>query len=158
MFCWAAKSGRVDYPLGRSVPTRSIWLAVDLTSGLAATATPAGYAARAVELDRRHLKKDVNGDVAKLSYEGMVVDFVVVRPGDGVWGAPVGLHAQKDESADGSNPGAADQHRPVISVVHLEPRAGTTAPPPAKLKNGDVVFIMNSYTSEYSLAIVGAAK
>ena len=42
--------------------------------------------------------------------------------------------------------------------VNVEPRAGTTAAAPAKLKKGDVVFMMDSYAASYSMAVVGGAK
>jgi hypothetical protein len=142
-----AKAGRVDYALGRSVPLRSIWFAVDLASGLPVAGTPPGYTAVPIQLDGRHLKRDTNGDIARLAYAGTLVDIILVRPGDGVWGASIGLHSANDEGSDERDVEA--------SVLQFTSRVGTAAAAPAKLKNGDVVFLMNSYTAQYSYAVIG---
>jgi hypothetical protein len=146
-----AKLGRVDFPLGQALPARSIWFAVDLSSGTAVSGAPSGYGARAVPLDEHHLKQDFNGDVTSFYFEGAAVDVIVVRPGTGIWGATtVGLGSPTDDRLD--------KHGVSISVVKLEPRAGTTVAAPSKLKNGDVVFMMNSYKATYAFAVVGGAK
>jgi hypothetical protein len=143
----SAKTGRVDYALGRSVPLRSIWFAVDLTSGLPVAGIPRGYAAALVAIDGRHLKRDANGDIARLAYPGALVEMILVRPGDGVWGATIGLHSASDEGSEDRDVDG--------SVSKFAQRVGTTAVAPAKLKNGDVVFLMNSYTAQYSYAVIG---
>lgn len=146
----AAKNGQVDYKVSQRVPIRSVWFAVDQSTGLAIAGSPPGYAPQLIPLDSRHLKKDVDGDISRLSYDGAVVDVVVVRPGAGVWGATAGVHSAGDEGSD--------DHGITISSVKLQPRVGTAATAPSKLKNGDVVFMMNSYAAQYSYAIVGGAK
>lgn len=154
----STRSGRVEYPLGQPVPLRSIWLAVDLSSGSPVAAAPPDYFAHAVALDDRHLKKDADGDIARLSYEGTVVQIIVVRPGAGIWGGPVGLHTKSDESKPDPNDPASNEQRPVISSAHLPALAGTVGPAPAKLKKGDIVFMMNSYRAQYSVGVLGGQK
>ncbi|HKS25723.1 MAG TPA: hypothetical protein VJZ76_23235 [Thermoanaerobaculia bacterium] len=150
----SAKAGRVDYPLKTPLAARSIWFAVDLSSGLAVAGSPPGYPARQVSLDEHQLKKDANGEVAKLSFDGAVVEIIVVRPGEGIWGGPVGLHAKNDENIDDH----ANHKAPLISTANLEARAGTKTPAPPKLKNGDVVFMMNSWSTQYAVAVMGGGK
>jgi len=151
----AAKAGRVDYALDRPLAARSIWLAVDLASGAAVAGGPPGYPAKMVSLDEHNLKKNANAEVEQLSFDGAAVDIVVVRPSVGMWGGPVGLHAKNDENG---NDHAAVHKGPVISTANLEARGGTKAPAPAKLKNGDVVFMMSSWGAQYSLAVIGGGR
>jgi hypothetical protein len=146
-----SKQGIVDFAVGKPLPTRSIWFAVDLSTGTPVAGVPPGYNANVVALDGKHLKQDFNGDVSDFFFEGAAVDVVVVRPGTGIWGATtVGIGSPDDERSD--------KHGVTISVVKLQPRAGTTAPPPSKLAKGDVVFMMNSYTASYAVAVVGGDK
>jgi len=149
------KAGHVDYALKTPLAKRSIWFAVDLSSGLAVAGAPPGYPARQVTLDEHQLKKNAGGEVQQLSFDGTLVDIVVVRPGEGMWGGPVGLHAKNDEN--GKNGGGNDR-APLISAANLESRGGTKAPAPPKLKNGDVVFMMNSWGAQYGVAVIGGAK
>jgi hypothetical protein len=144
------KTGRVDYSLGQPVPFRSIWFAVDLTRGVATAATPPGYQTQAIDLDAKHLKQDIDGDIAAFYVDGAFVDVVVVRPGTGVWGATVSMNTDNDER---SNP-----HGVTISAAKLQGRVGTDSPPPTKLKKGDVVLLLNSYLASYAYQTVGGAK
>ena len=150
-----AKAGRVEYLLKGTLASRSIWFAVDLASGMAVAGAPPGYPARQVTLDEHQLKKGVGGDVEKLSFDGVLVDILVVRQGAGMWGGPVGLHAKNDENPKGD---ATAYRTPLISAGNLEARGGTKTPAPAKLKNGDVVFMMNSWGASYGMAIIGGGK
>lgn len=147
-----SRSGRVDYKLTTKVAARSIWFAVDLASGSATAGSPPGYAPQLVQLDGRHLKKDLGGEISQLSFEGAMVDILVVRPGEGVWGGPVSLHGKNDENP---SHGFTDVRTPTISTGRLELRPGTKAQPPLKLKNGDVVFMMNSWAAQYAWAVIG---
>jgi hypothetical protein len=147
-----AKRGQADFMLDHPIPTRSIWFAVDLSTGAAVAGTPDNYrAAQPLQVDGRHLKNDPDGDVAKLAYEGALVDVVVVRPGAGIWGGTIGLHDKKDEGGHGDK-------FVTVSTVNLEPRLGTASVAPAKLKKGDVVFMLDSYAAKYSLYVVGGGK
>ena len=140
-------TGTVSYPFDSKVRHRSIWVAVDLVSGSATAATPEGYKAEVVSLTDRHLKKDPAGAIAQLAADGVLVEFVVIRPGVGIWGQSVGSRGPADEGIEDG--------RVTVSVANLRPRGGTTDPPPQKLKKGDVVFVLDSFYAKYGLAVVG---
>ena len=139
--------GIVTWTLPAGVAVRSIWVAVDLTSGSASVATPPGYEAKNVDLTDVHLKKDATEAVARLAFPGTLVEIVVIRPGAGVWRETVGLHGPQDETTD--------SEKVTISIAGLQPQAGTKGPAPEHLEKGDVVFFLDSYQGTYGLAIIG---
>lgn len=142
------KDGIVEWRVGKSVPLRAIWLAVDLVSGDATAALSPGYRAKAIRLTDDHVKKDVRGDITDLAYPGSLIEMIVVRPGTGVWAQTVGYRSTTDTGTVRGRVG--------LPVERFKARANTKAPPPAKLQRGDVVFLLNSGRAEYTLYTVGA--
>lgn len=126
---------------------RSIWFAVDLSTGAWVASHPVNYPASAIDFEGKNLKKDVAGDVTQLAFDGWAVDLVVVRPGTGVWGSSINSGGSKDEGKETG--------RVTISTLQLEPRAGTTAEAPKKLRKGDVVFALDSFRATYAVAVIG---
>lgn len=53
--------GKVEWDLGRDVPLRSIWVAVDLATGQVAAATPDGYPLRRVSWRNGGLGREARG-------------------------------------------------------------------------------------------------
>lgn len=137
-------SGQVEWSLGETIPTRSIWFAADLVSGAYATGAPADYGiANVLTLTDRHLIK-TGGVVTQLGADGNLVEFIVVRPGTGVWRTGVSDGGDLDED---SQPNSV-----AISVANLQPVAGTVNPAPSQLQAGDIVFLVNSYAATYGAA------
>ena len=143
----ASGSGQVSYDFNRAGSWRSIWLAVDLTSGAAIAGAPPEYPTTNVPLTGKELKKDVGGEIAQIVADGSMVQFVVVRPGIGVWGELAFSQSSLDEGTD--------NNKVTLSVSKLQPMAGTTAAVPKKLKKGDVVFVLDSFHARYGMATVG---
>ena len=148
----ASAAGQVTYPYDPKLSWRSVWLAVDLTSGAYKVASPPSYPiAKSIPLGDKHLKKAFGSEVEQLAFEGALVDFLVVRPSKnsdgGVWSNVVGLHGPIDESHD--------RHLVTISVGNLKKNKDTADPAPKKLKNGDIVFVLNSFAARYGVAEVG---
>lgn len=139
--------GRVTWTFPKTVPPRSVWLAVDLSTGAAAVAPLPGYPAVRQTLDSNNLKNAVGDEIGALGASGSLVAFIVVRPGDGVWGAAVGSRGPIDEGSENG--------KVTISAANLQPRVQTAAAAPSKLKKGDVVFLINTFDSAYGMAIVG---
>jgi hypothetical protein len=139
-------SGRVQWAIDRDIPLRSVWFAVDLSTGLFGVAQPSGYGAHGIELTDQHLKQDVGGDIAQLSMNGANVEFAVVRPDTGAWANMVLAQTALD---DAKQPASV-----TVSVTNLQPIAGTTAEAPKKLKKGDVVFMMNLARATYGIGAV----
>ena len=139
-------SGSVTWNVG-AYSVRSIWFAIDLSTGAWVASHPAAYPASAIEFEGKNLKKDVAGDITQLAFDGWAVDLVVVRPGTGVWGSSINSGGSIDEGKETG--------RVTISTLQLEPRAGTTAAAPKKLKKGDVVFALDSFRATYAVAVIG---
>lgn len=139
--------GQVSSPFNRSLSWRSIWFAVDLTSGAAVAGAPPEYRVSTITLSGKELKKDVGGEIAQIVADGAMVQFVVVRPGVGVWGEMVASQSPLDEGSD--------NNKVTLSVLKLQPLAGTTSEAPKKLKKGDVVFLLDSFHARYGVATVG---
>jgi hypothetical protein len=141
------RDGRIDWRLDSDVALRSIWMAVDLTTGAYAAASPDGYPSTRVQLSSDHLKKSFGSDITQLAFGGTLVEFIVARPGTGAWRGMAGLHGPDDEGTD-------DQ-KPTLSVLKLKPEDDDSGPAPKNLKKGDVVFVVDSYRAAYGIAQVG---
>lgn len=139
--------GRAAWTIGATVPLRSVWIAVDLTTGAYGVAVPAGYPATRVALSDDHLKKNFGSDITQLAFDGTLVDYVVIRPGVGAWRGTVGLRGPDDEGTD--------EKKSTFSVEKLRPEEGTTAAAPKHLKKDDVVFVLNSFRAEYGVVRIG---
>jgi hypothetical protein len=139
--------GVVVWTFTGPIPPRSVWFAVDMTSGASAAEALPGYPAERMDLGTDHLKNEVGGEIPTLAAAGSLVDFVVVRPGTGIWSAMVGSRGPADEGAEDG--------KVTISTFKLTPRLDTAPTAPTKLKKGDVVFIINTFNSNYGIATVG---
>jgi hypothetical protein len=131
------------------VPLRSIWMAVDMSSGAYGAASPAGYPATRVTLSSEHLKQTLGSDITQLAFPGTLVQFIVIRPGLGAWRGTAGLHGPDDEGTD--------SEKPALSILKLTGEDQTSGPAPKNLKKGDVVFAVNSFTAQYGIAQIGEA-
>lgn len=140
-------AGKVSYAFNKQRSWRSVWLAVDLTSGAAVAGSPPDYRSSSITLDGKELKKDPGGEVAQIVADGAMVQFIVVRPGVGVWGELAFSQGPLDEGSD--------NNKVSLSVFKLQPMSGTTEPAPKKLKKGDVVFVLDSFHAQYGVATVG---
>lgn len=139
--------GAVQWDIGRDLPGRSMWFAVDMTTGHYAVAVPAGYDATRIALTGEHLKKSLGDEIGQLAFPGTLVDFLVIRPGTGAWRSLAGLRGPEDEGSE--------EDRITVSTLHLEPQGNHHQPAPQKLKKGDVVLIVNSDRAQYGIARVG---
>jgi hypothetical protein len=144
------RDGVVEWTLTEKMPLRSLWAAVDVERGTYGAGVPPGYPATAVALTGKQLKKDLAGEVAQLAIAGTLVEVIVVRSADAIWGQTVGLRGPLDE---GVQPGIVE-----ISAANLLPRLGTTSSAPKHLKNGDVVMMFNSFRAVYAVGRVGEQK
>jgi hypothetical protein len=140
-------AGKVDFAFNKERSWRSVWLAVDLTSGAAVAGSPPEYSSNSITLSGKELKKDPGGEIAQIAADGSMVQFVVIRPGVGVWGELAISQGPLDEGTD--------DNKVSLSIYKLQPLAGTTDPAPKKLKKGDVVFVLDSFHARYGVATVG---
>jgi hypothetical protein len=140
--------GRVSYQIAGVFPWRSVWLAVELEGGNYGTGAPPAYRVERTALTSTHLKKDATGEVLQLSFDGSLVECIVVRPkGSDVWGATIMSRGALDEGTEVG--------KVTLSALKLQPRSGTIAAAPKSLKKDDVIFVLNSFRGAYGVARVG---
>jgi len=142
--------GAVSLKLQGEVPLRSIWVAVDLTSGEFATASPQGYPLRQVAFRGRGLGRD-NARSDQVEDARGYAEVMVVRPGEGAWGLTVGDGSEADEDgqADGRVAAALDRMRPV---------AAEGANPPQRFDPKDVVILIDPNRMELTVVKAGAPQ
>lgn len=133
-------AGQVRLELNEAVPLRSIWVAVDLTSGTYAIATPANFALRQFSPSSNAFKADATGNLNHFTWPGHLLEIWVARPGSGVWGVEVPDGGSGDE--DGPANGTI-----TIDLQHLHP-VGPSAAAPAAFAKGDVFVVINPDTMQ----------
>lgn len=127
--------GAVSLDLGAAVPFRSIWAAVDLTSGAFAVASPEGYAPVKLDFPVAGLRGPANGKPDRLEDRRYALEVLVARPGQGAWRLSLGDGDADDEDkvANGRIEWAVAKGRPVKGNVEA----------PRDFNPGDVVIAMD---------------
>lgn len=124
--------GVVRLDLGAAVPFRSIWAVVDLTSGVFAVASPAGYTPTEIEFPLAGLRGRGNGRPDRLDDRRYSLEALVARPGQGAWRLSLGDGDPDDE--DGASNGRIEW-----AVAKGRPVKGDP-PAPLDFSPGDVVI------------------
>jgi hypothetical protein len=141
--------GKVQWDLGRDVPLRSIWVAVDLATGQVAAAAPEGYPLR--QVDWRGLGI-VRGDPRSDRVEDArsFAEVLLVRPGVGAWRLTVGDGSDADDDGlpDGKLAAALDRMKPVDG----------TAEPPSRFDPRDVLVLVDPNRMELTVVQAGNPK
>jgi hypothetical protein len=140
-------TGAVSFAFDGERSFRSVWVAVDLVSGAAVVGHPAEYPASPMPAPDQRIKKNAGGELVQLSALGTLADFLLVRPGAGIWSQTAGSSGPLDEGKE--------HGKVTISATSMQPRGGTSDPPPRTLKKGDVVFAVDSFHATYSLTVAG---
>ena len=141
--------GVVKLDLGRDVPLRSVWVAVDLATGQVAAAAPEGYPLRLVKWRGVGIVHG-NAHADRVEDARTFAEVLLVRPGAGAWQLTVG-----DGSA-GDDDGAADG-KLAAALDRMTPVAGTT-PPPTKFDPKDVVVLIDPNRMELTVVQTGDPK
>jgi hypothetical protein len=140
--------GTAQVPLAEAVPLQSIWVAVDLATGLFATASPAGFSPLAFTLGAGALEVRGAGLADRLVDSADHGEVLLVRPGKGAWGKTVGRGGADDES-DPSEPAYR------LSLDKLEPVSATDGPAPGKLSPRDLVFVLHPQAMALAVVVFG---
>src|SRR5436305_11879570 len=113
--------GTVRLDLGKEVPLRSVWVAVDFATGQVAVAAAEGYPLRRVDWRGEGIVRG-NSHADRVEDARTFAEVLLVRPGVGAWQLTVGDGSSSDDdgAADGRIAAALDQMTQV---------AGTTTPP-----------------------------
>lgn len=140
-------AGNAVLDLGKPVPRRSLWVAVDLASGAYAIAAPAGFPLVQTDLPAAALtSRSTAAD--QLADEADGSDLLFVRPGQGAWAALVGRGGQLDEGLPG-------ERTVRVSLDRLDPIAAAFSSPPAKAAPRDLLIILHPQTLSAAVAVVG---
>ncbi len=151
----AAADGTASYDLGQPLPAASVWLAVDLTTGLYSFAAPSGTAPSLVNLPTLRVGTGTTSDLVEDRRH--LISAVLVRPGVGAWELAVGDGGPADED------GAGDGHLQ-FSLARMNPLVSATATAsnapaaPTRLAGQDLLVVFGSEHLEVSLLLPGAAQ
>jgi len=132
--------GIVRFELGREVPFKSVWFAVDLDTGQFAVAAPEGFPLREVPFPARAIPAALN----RLELQRSLVEVVLVRPAVGAWAVRVGDGGALDEDreADGTLRAALSNLTPL----------GESPAPPERLRPDDLLLVIDPQTLVYLTA------
>jgi hypothetical protein len=143
------EKGQAIFDLGKAVPRRSLWVAVDLASGAYAIATPPGFPLRQSELPVAALASRGASLGDQLEDESDYSEILLVRPGQGAWGATVGRGGAADESAP------ADRGLR-ISLARLTPVLASFSGSPERAAARDLLIVVHPDTLSAAVAVLGA--
>jgi hypothetical protein len=129
------------------IPFRSVWIAIDFLTGQFATGSRPGFAPGALTLPAAVLKADVDGIVGIFDHDQLAVDLLIVRPGKGVW-------RLRAFEGGGSDDDGLRNGRVTVRAEKALPVAGTTDPPPKRLKEGDVLAVIDPMRLEVHVRAV----
>lgn len=129
--------GQVRKDLGKAVPERSVWFAVDLDSGRYTVALPGRYVLDEVVFPSRFGADDGG----RLDFHRTFIQAVLVRPKVGAWGA----RARDGQPSDPD--GTANR---LIQVrLNRMWSLGDSPPAPQVLEDGDIFLIVDPDQGEY---------
>lgn len=133
---------------GEPVPVepKSVWVAVDLETGMIATAVGEGFEAPRRGLPDGALRRGPSQRLDRLVDRMETAQVVVVRPGlpeaRGIWGLTLMDGSLYDE--DGTDDGGLE-----MAFDRLIPLAGSAAPPPEEAATGDVLVVVDTDSLAY---------
>lgn len=136
--------GTVRLELGREVPLRSIWFAVDLATGETGVATPEGFPLLEVDLPGEAIPAALNG----LELRRRFAYLLLVRPGVGAWQLRVGDGGESDE--DGEPDGTLR-----AALSSLAPLEEGGPPPPERFSPKDVLLVIDPERMESASVRIG---
>ena len=137
--------GAVRFELEQEVPLRSIWFAVDLTTGETAVATPEGFPKLEKDLPGKAIPAALN----RLDLERHFAYLLLVRPGVGAWTLRAGDGGESDEDREPDGTLRA-------ALANLVPVAENGPPPPERFSPKDVLLIIDPDRMEYSTVRIGS--
>ncbi|MES1243844.1 MAG: hypothetical protein ABUT39_19720 [Acidobacteriota bacterium] len=136
--------GQVRFDLGRDVPLRSIWFAVDLETGEAGVAAPEDFGLQEAELPARAIPAALNG----LDLDRRFIYALLVRPGAGAWVLRAGDGSALDE--DGAPDGTLRAR--LASFTGLGP---SPLPSPTHVSARDLLLVIDPNRMEFLRLRVG---
>jgi len=144
--------GVARFELTQPVPPRSIWAAVDLTTGKFALGTPEDFPLVQNVFKGDTIQADSTGKYDQFLFQdsGTMMEYFVARPGVGAWASTVWDGAIED--TDGLADGKA-----VAGLAGME-AAGASPAPPDGLVDGDVVIVIDPNEMQVSVTQAAASE
>jgi hypothetical protein len=115
-----------------AVSNESVWIAVDLTSGQLAVASPRP------ELVQRSSERLAPGQIAKIARAGDFLSWFLVRPGAGAWSLTTEDSGIDD--ADLTNDGKV-----TLTLARMQP-IGDSPAAPHELRAGDILLVVDPHS------------
>lgn len=135
--------GQVTFAIGGEVPWQSIWVAVDLATGLWSAATPEDYPLRWMNGADASIAEHTDGKPALGVLLHGYLDILVARPQVGAWTQTVGDGGAGDlDTLDGQ---VRVQPGQMLATV------GTTAPAPEDFVPGDLIVSIDPNNMEIAV-------
>lgn len=134
----------VRLELDREVPWKSIWIAVDLSSGELGVATPDGFPLREQVFPAGAIRAGAGGRLVHLVDRRGYGELLLVRPGENAW--RLSLANGGAEDADGVNDDSLTARLDRLRAID------GAAPPPEELAAGDVVVMIDPHQLDYYAA------
>lgn len=136
------RDGSVTVELEIGVPLASLWVAVDLTSGLSSVAWPAEFAALPLTVPTLRLDETENFEAsgATLEMSGRLFEVFLVRPGEasGIWHQTLANGGPMD-----ADPDPASMSLRLDRLESLAEDGAEAAPAPASLGRDDLVILLD---------------
>jgi hypothetical protein len=140
----ADPSGTAVYEPELGVPTRSVWIAVDLITGRFAVGKPEGSPGTIRQVGPDDLQG--SSKLRRRTLGSTSAEVLFIRPGKGAWALSLsdGGPADSDARADGE-----------ISINPTKLKGiRQSGPPPAEVTSGDVVVVIHPFNLEMFTAQV----
>ncbi|NJL28106.1 MAG: hypothetical protein HC897_09505 [Thermoanaerobaculia bacterium] len=144
----ADADGQVELEVPAGVSPLSVWVAVDLTTGLVATAAPEGFEPPAFSPPDAPELLAPSPSATRFQAPARIVRAVVSRPGVGAWQALAGDGTVLD--ADGEQDGVL-----TLDLAQLEP-VGASPAAPESFAVGDTVVLIDVETLGLFQAVITA--
>jgi hypothetical protein len=141
------RDGIVTFKSPRTIPQRSIWVAIDLETGRSVIAGPSGYPINVLPVPTTLLKKDAEGVIGVIDDERRSAEMLVVRPKDGAW---------RVIAFEGSDNDGDQEENGKLSLASSNAVAvGNSGKPPNRLKKGDVIAVIDPGRMEVFVTEIG---
>lgn len=144
------RDGAVRLEVDRTVPQQSVWVAVDGATGAFAVAAPEGHTLRTGTFGPGAIRVGPGGSGDFLLQDDRYLQVLLVRPGTGAWGGPVGDGGASDEDGEANG-------RIVFPLERLEPLGDSPPLLPPVFKPGDLLVAIDVDSLDTTVARVSGA-
>lgn len=137
------KDGIITYTSEGPIALRSVWIAVEENSGRSVIGGRPGYPVTLLPFPTHLVKKDADGIIGLVDVEGRTAELLIVRPKHGAW--LVKGNIADPRVHNGKLTLTADDARPISD----------SEPTPFRIRNGDVLVLINTGRLEVSVVEIG---